>query len=80
MLRKYIIIYKKFINEKLGVRFVVVEAYPEAYNFYVEHNAFINLKKDDEIKKLNKIEYWTKILKSLFFHKSLLYYIFFIIL
>ena len=39
----------------MGVRFVVVEAYPEAYNFYVEHNAFINLKKDDEIKKLNKI-------------------------
>ena len=43
----------KNISENIvGLRFVTVEGYAKAYNFYVEYNNFTNLKKDDEkIKK-----------------------------
>ncbi len=40
---------------KLGFRFIVVDGYAKAYNFYKRNN-FVNLKKDDElIKNLNWI-------------------------
>ena len=40
---------------KLGFRFIVVDGYAKAYDFYKRNN-FVNLKKDDElIKNLNWI-------------------------
>ena len=41
----------------MGLRFIVVEGYVTAYNFYVVHNHFSNLKKDDKIikEKLDRI-------------------------
>lgn len=44
----------KIAESDVGLRFVVVEGYASAYDFYVTHNNFINLKKDDEI--LQKID------------------------
>ena len=38
---------KNLAESSVGLRFVTVEGYDKAYNFYVEHNNFINLKKDD---------------------------------
>ncbi|MBR1609868.1 MAG: N-acetyltransferase [Methanobrevibacter sp.] len=38
---------KNLAESSVGLRFVTVEGYAKAYNFYVEHNNFINLKKDD---------------------------------
>ena len=41
----------------IGLRFVVVEGYASAYDFYVTQNNFINLKKDDKIiKKIDEIK------------------------
>ena len=38
------------------LRFIVVEGYASVYNFYVEHNHFHSLKKDEnELKELDKI-------------------------
>lgn len=47
----------KNIVETSGLRFVTVDGYAKAYKFYVEHNNFVNLKKDDELirKKLDTI-------------------------
>lgn len=43
---------KNIAENNVGLRFVTVEGYAKAYNFYVNHNNFNNLKKDDEkIKK-----------------------------
>ena len=39
----------------MGLRFVIVEGYAKAYSFYVIHNNFKNLKKDDEV-IINKLE------------------------
>lgn len=41
----------------VGLRFVIVEGYAKAFSFYVVHNNFKNLKKDDELinNKLDKI-------------------------
>lgn len=54
---KSIILNIKDISEKeVGLRFIVVEGYASAYTFYVEHNNFNSLKKDEnDIKKIDKI-------------------------
>ncbi len=39
----------KIAENNVGLRFVVVEGYVSAYNFYVTHNNFKNLKKDEKI-------------------------------
>ena len=44
----------KIISQDIGLRFIIVEGYAKAYNFYVKYNSFNNLKKDDEI--LEKLE------------------------
>ena len=48
---------KNIAENSVGLRFVTVDGYAKAYNFYVEHNNFVNLKKDDEKirKKLDRI-------------------------
>lgn len=48
---------KNIAENYVGLRFVTVYGYAKAYNFYVEHNNFKNLKKDDEKirKKLDTI-------------------------
>lgn len=38
---------KNIAEDNVGLRFVTVEGYASAYNFYTNHN-FINLKKDDD--------------------------------
>ena len=38
---------KNIAEDNVGLRFVTVEGYARAYNFYTNHN-FINLKKDDD--------------------------------
>lgn len=46
----------KYISKNyVGLRFVIVEGYAKAYSFYVTHNNFKNLKKDDEV-IINKLE------------------------
>lgn len=48
----------RYISDNhVGLRFVIVEGYAKAYSFYVIHNNFKNLKKDDELikNKLSKI-------------------------
>ena len=49
----------KLLSENIGLRFITVEGYAKAYNFYVKHNCFNSLEKDD--KKLNQLE---KIIKT----------------
>ena len=41
----------------VGLRFIVVEGYASAYNFYAVHNHFSNLKRDDKLikEKLDRI-------------------------
>ncbi len=48
---------KNIAETSVGLRFVTVDGYAKAYTFYVEHNNFVNLKKDDEKirKKLDTI-------------------------
>ncbi|KZX15116.1 hypothetical protein MBCUT_17180 [Methanobrevibacter cuticularis] len=42
------------LSQKVGLRFIIVEAYAVAYHFYIKNN-FISLKKDSaNLKKLNK--------------------------
>jgi len=44
------------LSKQIGLRFIIVEAYAKAYNFYIKNN-FINLKKDEQIlKKIDKIK------------------------
>ena len=38
---------KNIAEDNAGLRFVTVEGYASAYNFYTNHN-FINLEKDDD--------------------------------
>jgi len=49
----------KIISQNIGLRFITVEGYAKAYNFYVRYNSFKNLEKDD--KKLERLE---KIVKT----------------
>lgn len=57
ILRNIIVNIIKISKIDAGLRFLVVEGYASAYNFYVTHNNFINLKKDDEIlKKIDLIK------------------------
>ena len=40
----------------MGFRYIIVEGYVKAINFYVKKNGFRNLKKDDEkLRNINKI-------------------------
>lgn len=56
ILKSIILNIKDIAENEVGLRFVVVEGYASAYNFYVEHNNFKSLKKDEnELKNINKI-------------------------
>lgn len=44
---------REIAETQVGLRFVIVEGYASAYNFYVTHNNFKNLKRDE--KKINHI-------------------------
>ncbi|MDO5860247.1 N-acetyltransferase [Methanobrevibacter sp.] len=57
ILRNVINSIRKLSENDVGLRFIVVEGYASAYNFYVVHNNFSNLKKDDELikEKLDRI-------------------------
>ena len=55
-------------QKRIGVRVIVVEGYAKAYNFYVKHNNFNNLKKDD--KKISRLE---RIIKTNPYHSFYLY-------
>ena len=57
VLRNVINSIRKLSDNDVGLRFIVVEGYTSAYNFYVVHNHFSNLKKDDKIikEKLDRI-------------------------
>lgn len=48
---------KNIAETSVGLRFVTVDGYAKAFNFYVKHNGFNNLKRDDEKirKKLDTI-------------------------
>ena len=39
---------KHLAETAVGLRFITVDGYAKAYTFYVEHNNFVNLKKDDK--------------------------------
>ncbi|MBQ8016978.1 MAG: GNAT family N-acetyltransferase [Methanobrevibacter sp.] len=54
ILRNILYNLQEIAEKNVGLRFVVVEGYATAYNFYVTNNKFKNLKKDE--KNLNKIE------------------------
>ena len=53
ILRNILYNLQEIAEKNVGLRFVVVEGYAIAYNFYVTNNKFKNLKKDE--KNLNKI-------------------------
>ena len=56
ILKSIILNIKNIAETEVGLRFVVVEGYASAYTFYVKHNNFHSLKKDEkELKKLDKI-------------------------
>lgn len=57
ILRNVINSIRRLSENDVGLRFIVVEGYASAYNFYVVHNHFSNLKKDDKIikEKLDRI-------------------------
>ncbi len=57
ILRNVINSIRNLSENTVGLRFIVVEGYASAYNFYVVQNHFSNLKKDDKIikEKLDKI-------------------------
>lgn len=48
---------REIAETQVGLRFVIVEGYASAYNFYVTHNNFKNLKKDEnKINHINQIK------------------------
>jgi len=56
ILKSIILNIKNIAETEVGLRFIIVEGYASAYTFYVNHNNFHSLKKDEnEIKKLDKI-------------------------
>lgn len=56
ILKSIILNIKDIAETDVGLRFIVVEGYASVYNFYVEHNHFHSLKKDEnELKELDKI-------------------------
>jgi predicted GNAT family N-acyltransferase len=58
ILRNILANLKEMSNTKVGFRFIIVEGYAKALNFYVSRNGFKSLKKDDE--KINNIEFISK--------------------
>lgn len=54
ILRNILVNIINIAKNDVGLRFVVVEGYASAYNFYVTHNHFKNLKSDEKI--LEKID------------------------
>lgn len=56
LLKSIILNIKDIAETEIGLRFIVVEGYASAYNFYVTHNNFRSLKKDEkDLKNLDKI-------------------------
>ena len=57
ILRNVINSIRKLSEKDVGLRFIVVEGYASVYNFYVVHNHFSHLKKDDKLikEKLDRI-------------------------
>ena len=51
ILRNVINSIRNLSENDVGLRFIVVEGYASAYNFYVVHNHFSSLKKDDKLIK-----------------------------
>lgn len=49
---------KDISENNIGFRFIIIEGYAKAVNFYVLKNGFINLKKDDE--KIKNIDFISK--------------------
>ena len=58
ILRNILATLKKISETNVGFRFIVVEGYAKAFNFYVIRNGFENLKRDDV--KIENIEFITK--------------------
>ena len=56
ILRNILINMKKFSKSEVGFRFIIVEGYAKAFNFYVAKNGFKYLEKDiDQVKKIDFI-------------------------
>lgn len=57
ILRNVINSIRELSENDVGLRFIVVEGYASAYNFYAVHNHFSNLKRDDKLikEKLDRI-------------------------
>ena len=58
ILRNVLATIKNISDSKVGFRFIVVEGYAKAFNFYAVHNGFENLKKDEI--KIQNIEFISK--------------------
>ena len=58
ILRNILATLKKISETNVGFRFIVVEGYAKAFNFYVARNGFENLRRDDV--KIGNIEFITK--------------------
>ena len=55
ILRNIIYSLKKISEKNIGFRFIIVEGYAKALNFYIVKNGFDNLEKDDE--KIKNIDF-----------------------
>jgi len=56
IMRNVIFNIKTIAEKDIGLRFVTIEAYAKAYEFYTKYNNFLNLIKDDKkLKRLDKI-------------------------
>lgn len=58
ILRNVLATIKKISETNVGFRFIVVEGYAKSFNFYVAHNGFENLKRDDV--KIDNMEFISK--------------------
>lgn len=58
ILRNILINLKEISQKEIGFRFIIVEGYARAFNFYVVKNGFDYLKKDDE--KIKNIDFLSK--------------------
>lgn len=58
ILRNILINLKEISQKEIGFRFIIVEGYARAFNFYVVKNGFDYLKKDDE--KIKNIDFISK--------------------
>ena len=58
ILRNVLATIKKISETNVGFRFIVVEGYAKAFNFYAVHNGFENLKRDDV--KIDNMDFISK--------------------